>query len=190
MKKTPLRRYSRGLTRREQLRSNARSLQASGGLTRSAVLQPGVPNSLVRKAQRRVSGMKNRSDETAAFYKDERVPFVRVMLLRYPICEMQHAQIEEKPPECWSRTRVVHETLTRARQSRKPADQYLVPMRADADATEDEQHDIWVQNRRQFLVLCDPCHDWIHTHPKAASATVIHREGEPIRLLRRSLSDN
>jgi hypothetical protein len=190
MRSGPLRR-DKGLGRRAQLRANAKALKRGGGLKRNAVMQPGVPNSLVRKAQLRSKSdaLARRSPETAQFYAKERVPFVRVMLTRYPICELQTADLPD-PPECWNRSMVVHETWTRGRQGGKPKDKYLVPMVATADADANEQRAVWVENRRQFLTLCDRCHDWIHYHPTDAGATQIWREGVTVRLLRRSLEDN
>lgn len=157
---------------RAQLRRQAR-------LVRKTPLAPGRKD-LQRKAVARVKGLAQRSARTSKFYAEERVPFVRVWLQRYPLCE---AQLDG----CQQRSRVVHETWTRARAGKPNA--YLVPRRAPAGSTPERIAAVWEQNRRQFLALCDACHAWIHAHPKQAQETFITREGVRLRLLRRSLEE-
>ena len=178
------------MTRRNPLRphkppSRRAQLRQGGRLARKVPLAQGKKGTLQRKAIKRAAQMRKRSTHTATFYMKERVPFVRVQLIRYPFCEVTGLGLIDGSTRCTGQTRVVHETWTRARGGRG----YLVPRRAATGAMPDRQREVWVQNRRQFLMLCDPCHDWIHRHPKQALETFVVREGVPIRLLRRNLEE-
>ena len=110
-------------------------------------------------------------------------------LQRYPFCEVESLGLVDGSDSCTKRTQVVHETWTRGRQGSKPANAYLVYRTPPEGATEEERAAVWEQNRRQFLMLCDRCHDWIHHHPKDAAETFVTREGVSIRLLRRNLEE-
>lgn len=183
MKKGHLR-TRRPLTRREGLRQSGRQMKKTP-------LSPGKKGALERKAIQRAKQIKRRSTETAHFYAkaDGRIAFVEIQLVRYPFCEVRALGFVDGSDSCTGRTQVVHETWTRNRQGGRVKDKYLLPRKAPPGASEEEVAAVWEQNRRQFLTLCDRCHDWIHHHPKLSRETFVEREGVSLRLLRRNLEE-
>ena len=84
------------------------------------------------------STLKPRSARTAKIYREERVPFVKMILEKEPICE-----------RCKRNPSVdVHEKLTRGRSGGVRGTAWLDPDNVAA--------------------LCRECHTWVTDHPKEA----------------------
>lgn len=98
-----------------------------------------------------------RSKKTAKRYKEERVPFVKYMLGKFPVCAAQL-------PGCTHEAVDVHEILTRGRSG-------------------GVHGEAWLQEEN-CATLCRPCHTRITDDPKLGeSIGLISRSGKESQAL-------